>query len=152
MVEYQRRVVDTELDDLVSGGISAISLEGAKAVGKSFTATQRVAKTFLLEQPVARQLLEADPNQLQTGDAVLIDEWQHVPTTWGVIRAAVNAGANPGQFFLTGSASIHHPDTHSGAGRIVSVRLRPMTLVERGVGSPTVSCVQRIGGEAIELI
>ena len=147
MVEYQRRVVDTELDNLVSGGISAISLEGAKAVGKSFTATQRVAKTFLLEQPVARQLLEADPNQLLTGDAVLIDEWQHVPTTWGVIRAAVNVGANPGQFFLTGSASIHHPDSHSGAGRIVSVRLRPMTLVERGVGSPTVSLGQLLTGE-----
>ena len=83
MVEYQRRVVDAELDNLVSGGIPAISLEGAKAVGKSFTATQRVAKTFLLEQPVARQLLEADPNHLLTGDAVLVDEWQHVPATWG---------------------------------------------------------------------
>lgn len=147
MVEYQHRIVDTELDRLVSGGISAISLEGAKAVGKSFTASQRVAKTFLLEQPVARQLLEADPNQILTGDTVLVDEWQHVPATWGVIRAAVNTGARPGQFFLTGSASLPHPDTHSGAGRIVSVRLRPMTLVERGVGSPTVSLGHLLTGE-----
>jgi uncharacterized protein len=147
MVKYQRRIVDSELDSLVDGGISAISLEGAKATGKSFTATQRVAKTLLLEQPVARQLLEADPSQIVTGETVLVDEWQHVPATWGVVRAAVNGGALPGQFFLTGSASAHHPGTHSGAGRIVSVRMRPMTLVERGVGSPTVSLGQLLTGE-----
>ncbi len=29
--------------------------------------------------------------------------------------------------------------THSGAGRIVTVRMRPLTLAERGVGEPTVS-------------
>ena len=136
MEAYQHRVVDTELDHLISGGISAISLEGAKAVGKSCTASQRVAKTFLLERPVARQLLEADPDQLLTGDSVLVDEWQHVPATWGVIRAAVNAGARPGQFFLTGSASLPHPDTHSGAGRIVSVRPR-RAGVDADIGQTT---------------
>ncbi|HET8990421.1 MAG TPA: DUF4143 domain-containing protein [Acidimicrobiales bacterium] len=147
MTKYQRRVVDSELDNLIGGGISAISLEGAKATGKSTTAAQRVTKTFLLEQPVTRQLLEADPDQIATGATVLVDEWQNVPATWGVVRAAVNAGAIPGQFFLTGSASAHHPSTHSGAGRIVSVRMRPMTLVERGVGNPTVSLSQLLTGK-----
>jgi len=138
-IEYHRRVVDVELDRLIGDGISAISLEGAKATGKSFTATQRVTETFLLELPPARQLLEADPTRIATSHAVLIDEWQYVPATWGVVREAVNAGALPGQFLLTGSASKRFPNTHSGAGRIVNVRMRPMTLVERGVGEPSVS-------------
>ncbi|MDQ3432521.1 MAG: DUF4143 domain-containing protein, partial [Actinomycetota bacterium] len=36
--------------------------------------------------------------------------------------------------------------THSGAGRIVTVRMRPLSLAERGVGKPTVSLARLLGG------
>jgi predicted AAA+ superfamily ATPase len=36
---------------------------------------------------------------------------------------------------------------HSGAGRIPVVRLRPLTLAERGVGAPTVSLARLLAGE-----
>lgn len=39
---------------------------------------------------------------------------------------------------MTGSAVRDPPPTHSGAGRIVSVRLRPFSLAER-LGATTVS-------------
>ena len=39
-VEYQPRIVDTELDELM-GGLSAVSLEGPEAVGKTETALRR---------------------------------------------------------------------------------------------------------------
>ena len=48
---------------------------------------------------------------------------------------------------MTGSASPSDPPTHSGAGRIVRVRLRPMTLAERGVAAPTVSLARLLHGE-----
>lgn len=136
---YVRRIVDDEIDRLVRGGSAAIAIEGAKAVGKTATGSQRVRIAYLLEQSVTRQLLQADPSRINSGEPVLIDEWQHLPETWDVVRRVVDAGAVPGQFFLTGSASALHPGTHSGAGRIVSVRMRPMSLYERGVGAPTVS-------------
>jgi predicted AAA+ superfamily ATPase len=145
-VAYQRRIVDNELDGLVEGGIAAISLEGAKATGKSFTAMQRVQRTIFLEREVERNLLIADPERILSHESVLIDEWQLVPSVWGTVRAAVNLGAHPGQFFLTGSASATHAGTHSGAGRIVKVRMRPMTLEERGVGTPSVSLTELLSG------
>ncbi len=37
---------------------------------------------------------------------------------------------------------------HSGAGRIVPLRLRPLSLVERGVAEPTVSLAALLAGEA----
>ena len=145
-LHYQRRTVDTELDELIAGGAAAISIEGAKAVGKSATALERVHTAFLLEEPATRQLLEADPSRIATGQPTLVDEWHHLPATWDVVRRAVDAGAAPGQFLLTGSASAPHPGTHSGAARIVTVRMRPMALCERGVGTPTVSLAALLAG------
>jgi len=77
---------------------------------------------------------------------VLIDEWQRLPECWDVVRRAVDEDSTPGQFLLTGSASPNDQPTHSGAGRIVTVRMRPMTLAERGVGSPTVSLAELLTG------
>lgn len=77
---------------------------------------------------------------------MLIDEWQRVPESWDVVRRAVDANPGPGQYLLTGSASPRQPPTHSGAARIVTVRMRPLTLAERRVGSPTVSMRQLLTG------
>ena len=62
---------------------------------------------------------------------MLLDEWQRVPEVWDLVRRAVDEGAPPGSFLLTGSAVPDPPPTHSGAGRIVSVRMRPLALSER---------------------
>jgi len=144
-VDYQRRIIDDELDVLCSGA-PAISLEGAKGVGKSATGAQRARTTFLLEQPVVREVVDADPGQVLAEGPVLIDEWQQVPATWDVVRRAVDAGAPPGQFLLTGSASGVNPGTHSGAGRILSIRMRPLSLAERGPVGPTVSLAGLLAG------
>jgi len=71
---------------------------------------------------------------------VLIDEWQRLPQMWDAVRRAVDRGAPAGRFLLTGSATPRKGiDTHSGAGRILSIRMRPMALHERGATRPTVS-------------
>jgi hypothetical protein len=49
---------------------------------------------------------------------ILVDEWQHVPSS----------------------------PTHSGAGRIVTVRMRPLALSERGLSTPTVSLQELLQG------
>jgi predicted AAA+ superfamily ATPase len=77
----------------------------------------------------------------------LIDEWQRFPESFDRDRRAVDDGATPGSFLMTGSASPSDPPTHSSAGRILRVRLRPMTLAERGVAAPTVSLARLLRGE-----
>lgn len=140
-----RRVVDDELDARCRGA-AAVAIEGAKAVGKSATAAERARSVFLLEDPPIREVVAAAPDRLLGDGPVLIDEWQHLPMTWDVVRRAVDAGAAPGQFLLTGSASAPNPGTHSGAGRILRVRMRPLSMVERGLAEPTVSLAALLGG------
>ncbi|HEX2704198.1 MAG TPA: DUF4143 domain-containing protein, partial [Candidatus Lustribacter sp.] len=103
---------------------------------------------FDLDSAQTRTVLEADPGVvLRSAPPVLVDEWQRVPEVWDVIRRAVDAGAAPGSFLLTGSATPRRDVvTHSGAGRIVSLRMRPMGLSERDVATPTVSLSALLDG------
>src|ERR1700690_3779460 len=137
-----RRIVDDELDELLAG-LPAIALEGPKAVGKTATAQRRAATVYRLDDSAERSIAEIDTSRLLEGERpVLIDEWQRVPESFDRVRRAVDAGAPAGSFLLAGSASPTESPTHSGAGRIVQVRLRPMTLAERGIDAPTVSLGQ----------
>jgi len=146
MADYIRRAVDDELDDL-RRSLPAIALEGLKGVGKTATAMQRAKTVHRLDDPDRRAMIEADPARVLGGvPPVLIDEWQRVPDTWDLVRRAVDDGAAPGRFLLTGSAAPVGLATHSGAGRIVTVRMRPLALFERKVESPTVSLRELFSG------
>jgi uncharacterized protein len=143
---YQRRVVDDEIDELTAS-LAALALEGPKAIGKTETASQRAVTVHPLDDPDQRAVAVADPARLLQGDPpILVDEWQYVPESWDLVRRAVDRGAPAGQFLLTGSAVPADTSMHSGAGRIVTVRMRPLTLFERGVGAPTVSLAELLTG------
>ena len=143
---YLPRVVDAELDELLPA-LPAVALDGAKGVGKTVTARRRARTVHALDAPGAVELFEADPRRLVDGEPpVLLDEWQRVPASWDLVRRAVDDDPSPGRFLLTGSAATTAGGTHSGAGRIVRLRMRPMTLVERGVTEPTVSLRELLGG------
>lgn len=136
---YLRRIVDDELDELLDG-LPAVAIEGPRAVGKTATALQRARTVYRLDDAAQRTIAQAEPALLVRGEPpVLIDEWQRLPESFDRVRRAVDAGAQAGSFLLTGSASPKDPPTHSGAGRIVRVRLRPLTLAERGIATPAVS-------------
>lgn len=145
---YLPRVVDYELDELMAA-LPALAIVGAKGVGKTATASRRAATVHALDDPAQRSVALADPARLlDAPPPILIDEFQHVRESWDLVRRAVDAdaGAAPGRFLLTGSTSPRGLDTHSGAGRIVSVRMRPLALVERGVQAPTVSLRELLRG------
>jgi hypothetical protein len=59
----------------------------------------------------------------------------------------VDVDHRPGRFVLTGSAAPLETAIHSGAGRIVTARMRPLTLAERGLQEPAVSLRQLLSGE-----
>ncbi len=141
---YLHRVLDDELDGK-SAEFAAISIEGPKGVGKTETAQRRAKTSYRLDGP-AGEVVAANPQIVLAGEPpILVDEWQHVPATWDVIRRAVDDGAPPGSYLLAGSAS--ERGAHTGAGRILTLRMRPLTLPERGVEAPTVSLFQLLGGE-----
>lgn len=145
---YDWRVVDAELDELL-GSLPAVAIEGPKGVGKTATASRRADKVFELDNPAVREVIAADPGQLDVAfpGRVLVDEWQRHPPVWDYVRRRVDAGATPGKFLLTGSAVPVDAPTHSGAGRIVQLRMRPLSLAERDLAVPTVSLGRLLAGE-----
>lgn len=139
-MEYRRRILDDLLDE-VFPDLAAIALEGAKGVGKTATATQRARTVFSLNLPGDREALLADGGRIaEAAPPILLDEWQLIPSVWDHVRRAVDDDPTGGRFLLAGSAGVA-PGTriHSGAGRIVSLTMRPLSLAERGVAEPTVS-------------
>lgn len=131
VLDYIGRTVDAELDEHAEG-LPAISIEGARGVGKTVTAQRRAKTTIALDDPAQRELLAADPERLDRSPApVLVDEWQRYPVVWDLVRRSVDRDSRPNRFLLTGSAAPVEAPTHSGAGRIVRVRMRPMSLAER---------------------
>jgi predicted AAA+ superfamily ATPase len=143
---YRRRIIDDELDEFLRE-LSAIAIEGAKGVGKTATASERAATVHALDDPAQRDIAAAEPARLLSAPPpVLVDEWQRVPETWDLVRRAVDAGAAPGTFLLTGSAAPADPGSHSGAARIPIVRMRPLSLAERLDAPPSVSLAALLAG------
>lgn len=133
---YLRRVVDDQLDRLLDG-LPAVCIEGPRAVGKTWTALRRAGTVYDLDDPETLTLVEAAPTRLLHGDApIFIDEWQRYPPSWDLVRRAVDSGTGPGGFLLAGSTSPQAPPAHSGAGRIVTLRMRPMSSFERSAATP----------------
>lgn len=134
---YQRRYFDDLLDQLEED-LPAVLIDGPKGVGKTSTALQRVQTVKRLDEPASKALAEANIDWCTQGDGrILLDEWQRVPQSWDAVKRSVDEKRIAGKFILTGS--LPDSSTHSGAGRIVSLRMRPLSLAERIASKPTVS-------------
>lgn len=145
MNSYAPRVVDGELDALF-GDLPAILLDGAKAVGKTATAARRCATVRRLDDAAVADVVHADPRIVADDKApVLLDEWQRVPAVWDAVRRLVDEQPTGGRFLLTGSAP--SAGTHSGAGRIVTLRMRPLCLAERLATDAPVSVARLLAGD-----
>jgi predicted AAA+ superfamily ATPase len=132
---YRERVVDGELAERLTA-IGAVLVEGPKACGTTESASQRAATTYRLDvDQAARNAAGVAPDLLlDSPSPVLFDEWQVVPTLWDHVRRAVDDRApSKGLYILTGSATPQEDvNRHSGAGRIATIQMRPMSLMESG--------------------
>lgn len=146
---YFPRLIDRELED-VFPDLPAISIEGVRGCGKTSTALQIAKTVYRLDEDSHLQQVRANPRRAaHSQPPVLFDEWQRYPQIWDVVRREVDDGAAAGSFLLTGSAAPKAGSTtHTGAGRIVGIRMRPMTLAERGVVTPAVSLSQMLESKA----
>lgn len=150
MTTYRPRVIDVELAHRlrVSG---AVLIDGAKAIGKTETATQAAKTVHRMDvDRNARAALLVNPEQLfDHPTPILFDEWQETPDLWNLVRRAVDDHDGKGLYLLTGSARPRDDARmHSGAGRIGRLRMRPMSLFESGHSTGDVSLASILDGEA----
>lgn len=131
MNDYITRYADLWLEEMLPY-LKAIAVEGAKGVGKTRTAEQHAKNVYKVDQLSVRESIEADYELLSAGPfPTLIDEWQYLPEIWDRVRRMVDDGIPPGSIILTGSRQSNNLSLHSGAGRIVRYRMRPLSLAER---------------------
>ena len=119
---------------------SAILITGARQVGKS-TLFETIMKEqgeereiVTLDDLEARALAKKDPAMfLQIHEPpVMIDEVQYAPELFSYIKIAIDKGAAPGSFWLTGSQAFKLMDLaqESLAGRVAILRLPPLSQHE----------------------
>ncbi|MCL2746998.1 MAG: DUF4143 domain-containing protein [Coriobacteriia bacterium] len=139
MSAYKNRLLDPVIETYFAQ-LPALSLDGAKAVGKTATASRYASHILHVDRDDGEDIIQGGFEVLKAQQRpLLIDEWQRYPRSWDYVRRLVDEDYSPGQFLLTGSAIPREAQTHSGAGRIVRFRMRPMSLQERGLLEPTVS-------------
>ncbi|MCL2426441.1 MAG: DUF4143 domain-containing protein [Oscillospiraceae bacterium] len=149
-MDYYKRFADKLLAErLQSSG--AVLIEGAKGCGKTETATQQAAGVVRFDADEQVKIkMEIDPKTVLAGKTpLLLDEWQDYPQIWNYVRREVDERKKKGQFILTGSAT---PDDkakrHSGVGRFSVMRMRTMSLYEKGWSTGEVSLASLMKGEA----
>ena len=160
---YKKRILDAVLERKLSGA-GAVLVEGPKWCGKTTTCEQHAKSVLYMADPVRRDRYrvqaEVDITELMKGEQPrLIYEWQDAPKFWDAIRYDVDHSAGWGHYILTGSAvppedknerSGKKDIVHSGTGRIVRVRMRPMSLWESEESSGTVSLSALFKGESFK--
>ena len=151
MEGYWRRIVDDQIDELFSG-LPAISIEGPRGTGKTTTARQRAGHV----RGARRRRCAPDHGVRPAADRRRVPRRSSLTSGSGCPNRGTSCGApsmtttHRAGFLLTGSASPTTHPTHSGAGRIVTLKMRPLALAERRdsplFAQPTVSLRDLLAG------
>lgn len=149
---YIKRYAEKDIDRALKS-CGAVVVAGPKFCGKT-TTSMLFQKSFLRLNTSSRiRMAKLNPMQTLIGDRPrLIDEWQTVPEIWNCVKEDLDDDYVFGKYILTGSSTpvdkseLHH----SGAGRIVTVRMRPMSLFESGESKGTASLRSLFDGQQLE--
>lgn len=144
MAYFDRYIEKQIAEALETSG--AIVVAGPKFCGKTTTSKKFANSEYVLDTKSKIELVQGSPISILSGDTPrLIDEWQNVPDLWNCVRTEVDSRDDKfGQFILTGSSTPADQNDiyHSGAGRIVMLQMRPMSLYESKESTGQVSLAE----------
>lgn len=132
MVNYLERIVEGKITKKLASS-SVVVVVGPKFCGKTTTSLRYAKSDARLNTASAIRIATMNPSAVIEGEKPrVIDEWQTVPELWDELRGYVDEHPEFGQFLLTGSATPEDKSKiyHSGAGRIVKLLMRSMSLYE----------------------
>ena len=147
---YLSRYIEKEIEEtLETSGVVVVS--GPKWCGKSTTCARFAKSSYALDTKAKIELVQSSPESILIGETPrLIDEWQNVPDLWNCARSEVDRREDKfGQFIFTGSSTPADKDEiyHSGAGRIVTLPMRPLSLFESRESKGAVSLSSLFRGQ-----
>ena len=132
MKKYYKRYVEKLIEKkLKSSG--AILVAGPKFCGKTTTCSLFAKSIYRINTKSIVTTTRMNPKIALIGDTPhMVDEWQKVPDTWNYIKEDLDIDYQFGKYILTGSSTPADKTEiqHDGAGRIVTLRMRTMSLFE----------------------
>ncbi len=139
---YLPRLIEKNIKEkLETSGVVVVA--GPKFCGKTTTCKLFAKSNYSLDTKAKINLAQANPQSILLGENPrLIDEWQNVPDLWNTVRSEIDVREDKfGQFIFTGSSTPADKEDiyHSGAGRIVTIVMRPMSLYESKDSSEVIS-------------
>ena len=140
-MKYLDRLIDKSLEEALNS-IGCVYVMGPKFCGKSTSCRRFASSVTELKNKNQIELASSDPLSALRGTSPhLIDEWQKVPLLWDLIRDDLDKDYVFGKYIITGSTtpSSLRGNEHSGAGRIASLVMRPLSLFESKESSGAVS-------------
>jgi len=149
---YRDRLIDEKIKRYLNI-FGAISIEGPKWCGKTWTALNHANSVTFMTERGPRDLAKVDPKYIFSKDRPqLIDEWQLVPSIWDAVRHECDNDHDKGKFILTGSTTLSKEESeeevfHSGTGRIATMKMYPMSLYESGDSTGDVSITDMLKGD-----
>ena len=140
---YKTRLVDEKIEKYLKI-FGSILIEGPKWCGKTWTSLNHANSVSYVTDKDVKFLAETNPKYIfDNNRPQLIDEWQTVPSIWDAVRNECDMDNKKGKFILTGSTSLTDEEEnkveHSGTGRIVTIKMYPMSLYESGDSTGEVS-------------
>lgn len=152
MRKYYKRLIESKIESkLKSSG--AVLVAGPKFCGKTTTCMLYQNSFIKLNTRQTIDLAKMNPKGVLMGDKPrLIDEWQSVPDIWNQVKDSLDFDYAFGKYILTGSSTpadktqIHH----SGAGRIVPLKMRTLSLYESEESKGTVSIKELFENPSLE--
>ena len=152
--KYIERITDEQLT-LYLETFGAVLLRGPKWCGKTTTAERHANSVIKMQdkQKSRDYLLAAQTDAaliLRGAHPRLIDEWQVAPSIWDAVRTTIDEKHEKGLFILTCSR-VPPEDSyrHSGAGRIGTLFMYPMSLYESGESNGKISLKDLFNGHAV---
>lgn len=141
---YIKRTITTALHK-ASGHFPVILITGPRQIGKTTCLRHSAGpeRSYVtLDDPQARELATDEPKLFlqRFTPPVLIDEIQYAPQLLPLIKMAVDAGANKGDYWLTGSQQFHLMAgvSESLAGRVGVLQMLGFSHIER-IGQAQIS-------------
>lgn len=148
--EYLKRLVDKNIERYLEI-FGAISVEGPKWCGKTWTASNHAKSFRYLDDENTKELALLDINLILNDDyPELIDEWHLIPQIWDKVRRKCDEDSKKGKYILTCSTQLSDEKKknifHSGAGRIGKINMYTMSLYESKDSSGVASLTDMLNG------
>ncbi len=148
--DYIPRLIDEQVREYLKT-FGAISIEGPKWCGKTWTSSNHAKSIVYLDDEQTRESALFDVNLILDRESPeLIDEWHLVPKIWDKVRRKCDEDNEKGKYILTCSTELNDERKkevyHSGAGRIGKIKMYTMSLYESGDSTKEASITNMLNG------